>query len=134
MITIYDSADMQRVLSGPIDPDLKTILLGRLELLAEFLGEFDLSFLANFIVVEPGDSIEAIERELTISPVINRVDGARFPEKSFVPNSEFCIARKGYFDMTFALSDAGPNLCLLVPDRDDIEPMLLELCRTYATP
>ena len=35
MITIYDSADMARVLSGPIDPDLKTILLERLELLAE---------------------------------------------------------------------------------------------------
>ena len=36
MITIYDSADMQRVLAGPIDPDLKAILLGRLELLADF--------------------------------------------------------------------------------------------------
>ena len=133
MITIYDSAAMAHVLAGPIDADLKTILQDRMELLAEFLGEWDLGDLAHFVIVEPGDNIEAIERELTISPFVNRVDGARFPERGFVPNSEFCIARAGYYDMTFALSDAGPNLCLLVPDRDDIEPRLLELCRTYAT-
>ena len=31
MITIYDSADMQRVLSGPFDPDLKMLLVKRLD-------------------------------------------------------------------------------------------------------
>ena len=133
MITIYDSADMQRVLSGPIDPDLKAILLGRLELLADF-SEWDLADLAHFIVVEPGDSNEAIEKELGLSPFVNLVDGARYPYAAFVPSFEFCIARKGYFDLTFCRSDAGLANCLLVPDRDDIEPTLLELCRLYATP
>ena len=133
MITIYDSAAMQRVLSGSIDPDLKAILLDRLELLAEYLTEWDLSDLANFIIVEPGDSIEIIERELTLSPFVNLVDGVRYPDPAFEPSWEFCIARKGYFDVTFALSDSGQGLCLLVPDRDDVEPQLLKLCRTYAT-
>ena len=133
MITIYDSADMQRVLAGPIDPDLKAILLGRLELLADF-SEWDLADLAHFIIVEPGDSIDAIERELTFSPTVC-FDGHRFPDERFTSGMwEFCIARKGYFDLTFALSDAGPSNCLLVPDRDDIEPTLLELCRLYSTP
>ena len=36
MITIYDSADLAHILSGPIDHNLKAILLERLELLAEF--------------------------------------------------------------------------------------------------
>ena len=133
MITIYDSADMARVLSGPIDPDLKAILLGRLELLADF-SDWDLADLAHFLVCQPGDSIEAIENELGISPFINLVDGARYPDAAFVPSWEFCIARKGYFDFTFALSDAGPSNCLLVLDRDDVEPTLSELCRLYATP
>jgi len=133
MITIYDSAAMQRVLSGSIDPDLKAILLDRLELLAEYLTEWDLSDLANFIIVEPGDSIEIIERELTLSPFVNLVDGVRYPDPAFEPSWEFCIARKGYFDVTFALSDSGQGLCLLLPDRDDVEPQLLKLCRTYAT-
>ena len=133
MITIYDSADMQRVLSGPIDPDLKTILLGRLELLADF-SEWNLSDLAHFLIVGPGDSIDSIVSEFGISPFINLVDGARYPDALFVPSFEFCIARKGYFDLTFCRSDAGLANCLLVPDRDDIEPTLLELCRLYATP
>ena len=133
MITIYDSADMQRILSGPIDPDLKAILLGRLELLAEF-SEWDLADLAHFIIVEPGDHIDAIERELTFSPMVC-FDGHRFPDERFTSGMwEFCIARKGYFDLTFALSDAGLANCLLVPDRDDIEPTLLVLCRLYSTP
>ena len=133
MITIYDSADMARVLSGPIDPDLKAILLGRLELLADF-SDWDLADLAHFNIVESGDNIDAIERELTFSPMIC-FDGHRFPDDRFSSGMwEFCITRKGYFDLTFALSDAGPSNCLLVPDRDDIEPALLELCRIYSAP
>ena len=133
MITIYDSADMARVLSGPIDPNLKTILLDRLELLAEF-SEWDLADLAHFFILQPGDDIEAIERELGINPLVNILDDARYPDPAFEPSFEFCIARKSYFDLTFALSDSGLGLVLLVPDQDGIEPALLELCRTYATP
>ena len=133
MITIYDSADMSRILLGPIDPDLKNILLERLELLAEF-SDWDLADLAHFIIVEPGDSIKAIERELGVNPLANIVDDACFPDPAFEPAFEFCIARKGYFDLTFALSDSGLGLVLLVPNQDGIEPALLELCREYATP
>lgn len=132
MLTIYDSADMQRILSGPIDPDLKTILLGRLALLFPEFADWDLADLAHFIVVEPGDSIDAIESELGISPFVNLVYDARFPDPKFEPSWEFCIARKGYFDLTFALCDSGLGLCLLVPDRPDIEPSLRALCRAYA--
>lgn len=131
MITIYDSADMVRVLSGPIDPDLKAILLGRLELLYPEFSEWDLADLAHFIIVED-DSIDAIESELGISPFVNLVDGVRFPNPGFEPSWEFCIARKGYFDLTFALCDSGLGLCLLVPDCSGVDPTLLELCRTYA--
>ena len=133
MITIYDSADMARVLSGPIDPDLKTILLDRLELLAEF-SAWDLADLAHFIIVEPGDCLESIERELGVIPLVNIVDNAHYPQPSFEPSFEFCIARIGYFDLTFALCDSGLAIVLLVPDQDGIEPALLELCRAYATP
>ena len=134
MNTIYNSADMHRALTGPVDPALKAILLDRLALLAEYLVDYCLSSLATFVIVEPGDSIQAIERELTFSPMVD-FDGYRYPDERFTSGMwEFCIARKGYFDLTFALCDSGLANCLLVPDRDDIEPTLLELCRLYATP
>ena len=133
MQTVYDTSDLERILSDPIDPDLKAILLDRLELLADF-SEWDLADLAHFIIVEPGDSIKEIERELGINPLANIVDDACFPNPAFEPSFEFCIERKGYFDLTFALSDSGLGLVLLVPNQDGIEPTLLELCRAYAKP
>lgn len=133
MITIYDSADMARVLSGPIGFDLKAILLDRLALLYPEFSDWDLADLAHFIVVELGDTIAAIESELGISPFVNLVDGIRFPDPAFEPSWEFCIARKGYYDLTFALSDSGPGLCLLVPNRDGVAPELLALIKAYVT-
>ena len=130
MITIYDSDDMARVLSKPIDQNLKAILLERLELLAEF-SDWDLADLAHFIIVEPGDCIEAIEKELGISPFVNLVDDVRYPNPAFEPSWETCVYR--HYSLTFALSDSGLGLCLLVPDRDDIAPLLLELCRVFGT-
>lgn len=134
MQTIYDSAEMAHLLSGPIDPALNSILQERLALLYPEFSDWDLSDLAHFIVVEPGDSIEAIEQELTFSPLVC-FEGYRYPDQRFTTGLwEFCIDRNGYFDLTFCRSDAGLANCLLVPDRDDIEPTLLELCRLYATP
>ena len=132
MITIYDSADMQRVLSGPIDHNLKAILLERLELLAKF-SEWDLADLAHFVIVEPGDCLNAIEKELGVSPFVNLVDDVRFPHPAFEPSWETCLYRHGHYSLTFALSDSGLGLCLLVRDCDGIEPQLLELCRAFGT-
>ena len=133
MITIYDSADMARVLSCPIDSDLKTILLDRLARLYPEFSDWDLADLAHFVIVELGDTIAAIECELGISPFVNRVDGMRYPDPAFEPSWEFCIARKGYYDLTFVLSDSGSGLCLLVPDRDGVAPELLALIKAYVT-
>ena len=132
MITIYDSDDMARVFSKPIDQNIKAILLERLELLAEF-SDWDLADLAHFIIVEPGDCIEAIEKELGISPFVNLVDDVRYPNPAFEPSWETCVYRHRHYSLTFALSDSGLGLCLLVPDRDDIEPQLMELCRVFGT-
>ena len=134
MITIYDSATMARVLSGPIDPDLKAILLERLALLYPEFSDWNLSELASFIIVEPGDCIEAIEHELGMSPTVNLVDGKRFPDPAFEPSWEFCIARKGYYDLTFVLSDSGLGIVLLVPDVDGVAPELLELIKANISP
>lgn len=134
MLTIYDSADMARVLSSPIRADLRTILQERLGLLTEFLGEWDLGDLAHFIAVEPGDSIDAIVSHLGISPFHDPLGQFRYPDPAFEPAWEFCIARRGYFDLTFAPCDSGLGLCLLVQDCPGVDPTLLELCRAYATP
>lgn len=131
MLSIRDGATMKVALCSPLDPDLKIILLNRLDLLSEF-SNYDLGELAHFVIVEPGDGISAIEGELGFSPFVNFVDGAKYPEPTFTPSWECLIARGTWYDFVFALSDSGFGINLLVPNRDDVEPTLLKLCRAYS--
>lgn len=66
MHTITSSAAMATFLAQPLDPTLRRILTDRVEQLAEYDG-YDLGELANFLIVQPGDTHEAIEAALRFS-------------------------------------------------------------------
>ena len=130
MISIRDSQSMEFALSCPLDPQLRMLLLKRLDMLSEF-SNFDLSELAHFVIVEPGDTIDAIEKELGFSPFVNFVDGARYPDPDFTPSWEWLIDHGNWFEVVFALSDSGFGINLLVPNRSDVDAMLLALLKAY---
>ena len=130
MITIRDSQTMEFALSCPLDPFLKQLLLKRLDMLSEF-SDFDLSELAHFVIVEPGDTLATIEAELGFSPFVNFVDGARYPDPAFTPSWEWLIDHGPWLELVFALSDSGFGINLLVPNRPDVDPMLLALLKAY---
>ena len=132
MISIRDSQTMDFALSCPLDPQLRMLLLKRLDMLSEF-SNFDLSELVHFVIVEPGDSIAAIEAELGFSPFVNFVDGARYPDPAFTFSCEWLIAHGPWFETMFTRSDAGVGIVLLVPNRPDVEPTLLKLFNDFAT-
>ena len=132
MIAIRDSQTMEFALSCPLDPFLKQLLLKRLDMLAEF-SDFDLSELAHFVVVEPGDTIATVEAELGFSPFVNFVDGARYPDAAFESSWEWLVAHGSWYELCYALSDSGFGIILLVPNRPDVEPALLELFDAFAT-
>ena len=132
MISIRDSQTMEFALSCPLDPFLEQLLLKRLDMLSKF-SDFDLSQLAHWIVIEPGDTIAAIETELGFSPWVNFVDGARFPNPAFTPSYEWLIAHGTWYELCYALNDSGFGIILLVPNQPDVEPTLLELFNTFAT-
>lgn len=128
MISIRDSQTMEFALSCPLDPFLKQLLLKRLDMLCEF-SDFNLSELAHFVIVEPGDTLATIEAELGFSPFVNFVDGARYPDPDFTPNWEWLIDHGQWFELVFALSDSGFGINLLVPNRPDVDAMLLALLK-----
>ena len=130
MISIRDSQTMEFALSCPLDPFLKQLLLKRLDMLSEF-SDFDLSELAHFVIVEPGDTLATIEAELGFSPFVNFVDGARYPDPAFTPSWEWLIDHGLWFELAFALSDSGFGINLLVPNRPDVDAMLLTLLKAY---
>lgn len=133
MINIYDSEGMSELLDSSIDPALKDILLNRLDLLRQYLEVYDFGDLLTVHIVEPKDSVADIELALAIPVMENLVDGIRYPDPAFEPSWEFCIMRAGYYEVTYALSDSGQGLVLVVPDRDGVVPELREMLRAYAT-
>ena len=132
MISIRDSQSMEFALSCPLDPQLRMLLLKRLDMLSEF-SDFDLSELAQWTIVEPGDSLAAIEAELGFSPFVNFVDEARYPDLAYQPSWEWLIQHGAWYEMCYALSDSGFGINLLVPNRPEVEPSLFALLSTYVS-
>lgn len=113
MLTITNSAEMARVLSTMTDTTLKRILTDRVEQLSEYDG-YDLGELAHFLIVQPGDTLDAIEAALGFSPITNLC--------------EVVTNHGGWFEAVFILSDDGFGWVLLVPDDPAAPPDIWELC------
>jgi hypothetical protein len=111
MLTITNSADMATALSTLTDATLKRILTDRVEQLAEYDG-CDLGELAHFLIVQPGDNLDAIEAALGFSPL--------------TALAEVITDYGGWFEAVFILSDDGFGWVLLVPDDLDIPHELVE--------
>jgi hypothetical protein len=120
MLNITNSAGLARALDSPLDGAIKRLLIERRDQLAEYV-EKDIAELAHWIVVDPGDSAEAID---TV---------AGFPIIAD-PSFEWVMNHGGLFELPTILSDDGFGVVLFVPDIDGIAPTLLTLCRERAEP
>lgn len=121
MYTIKTSAEMAAFLAQPIDPKLHRILLHKVEQLAEYDG-YDLGELAHFLIVHPGDTVEAIEAALGFSPTMQ--------------GAEAFTDHGGWVEAVFVLSDDGFGWVLLVPNTPAIPSELPQLlhCSEHRPP
>lgn len=129
MLTITDGGSLSRALSLPIDQQLKQLLIERRDQLAEFE---DLSEIARFIIVQPGDSMAALEKELGFSVFRNPVDGQLFGDPEFSPGWEWIADHGHCFEMVFVYTDDGYGHVVIAPKGPGIDPKLLRLCQAYA--
>ena len=129
MLTITDWGSFARALSLPIDPHLKQLLTLRRDQLAEF---DDLTEIARFIIVQPGDSLDALEKELGFSVFRNPVDGRLFGDPEFDPGWEWIADHGHCFEMVFIYCDSGFGHVVIIPKEQGLAPELLRLCQAYA--
>lgn len=120
---------MDDALSSSLDPLLERLLRLRVEQLTGYEG-FALDDLAVFIIVQPGDSLAAVEAELRISLTVN-MDGCRWPDPDFCPNWEWCEDHGALFELTFILDDSGYGHVLFVPKQAGVDPALSALCAAF---
>ena len=93
---------------------------------------FDASELGYFLVVEAGDSIEAIQTQVGFNILHNRLTGVPFTATGFTPSFEFIEEFSACFDMVFVLDDTGIGIEIFVPKEEGIDPDLIAMCRMYA--
>lgn len=93
---------------------------------------FDADSLGYFLVIEVGDTIEAIHAQVGWNILQNRFTGIRFDATGFTPSFEFVEEFASCFDMVFVLSDDGYGVEIIVPTEAGIDTDLLAMCRMYA--
>lgn len=106
MLIITDPSDVD-------DPHLERILHQRFEQFAEY--GCPISELACFYVVRPDDDVTEL------------FDGSKDPPFEWVED------HGGWFEAPIIIDDSGFGQVYFIPERDDIDPRLLMLCRRDAT-
>ena len=114
------------------DPTLRRLLSLRIAGLQPY--GCDLAELVTFLVIEPGDTLTDVEGALGFSPLVNLVDGARFPDPEFMPSWEWVEAHPGWFEAVFVLTDDGFGWVLFIADDPGVPGGLLAIARANATP
>ena len=87
---------------------------------------------AYFLIVESGDSVEALSAQMGFPVLCNRYTGIRYDQAGFTPSFEFVEEFPGCFDVVFVLSDDGFGVELFIPKAEGIDPDLLAMCQTYS--
>ncbi len=93
---------------------------------------FDTDELGYFLVVESGDTIEAIHAQVGFNILQNRFTGIRFDATGFTPSFEFIEEFPACYDMVFVLDDSGFGIEFFVPKEEGIDTDLLAMCRMFA--
>lgn len=94
--------------------------------------EYDLH--GYMIVVEPGDTVEALEKESNCPILHNRNGDVRFGDPAYAPSFEFVAEHVGCYEMVFVLDDSGFGVDFFIPKTGVIDAELLALCARYAEP
>jgi hypothetical protein len=130
MLSIRNSADMDRALVSLLDPALRRLLTLRSDQLTE--DGLDLDEIVHIIVVRPSDTLAEVEAEAGVAIATNLVDGSRLGDPEFEPLFEYVTRKDGWLEAVKILSDDGFGLVLFVPDTIDIDPAISLLLRRHA--
>ena len=113
------------------DPDIRNLVAQRFaELWPD--EDYDPNLHGYMIVVEPGDTVDAIEAECKCR--IWRTHSGDVRVGVYETSFEFVEEHTTCYEMAFVLSDDGYGIELFIPKVAGVDSTLLALCAQYATP
>lgn len=125
MLTITDGGSLSRALRMPIDLRLKWLLIERFEQLGGAIAD-----IATFIVVQGGDSLEALEQELGFN-LFEDADGLTFPHPAFSGRWDWLVSHGHTFEMAIEGTCAVTHV-VLIQNSPMQNRLLRALCLTFA--
>jgi hypothetical protein len=114
------------------DPELRQLIEKTMRDLSPD-GPYDAAELGFFLIVEPGDSLEAINKQLGWDIMTNVWTRKRFGEADFTPSFELVEEHPAYYELVYVIGQDGFGIEVFIPKTVDI-PVLLALCKKYAVP
>ena len=111
-------------------PQIRELVQQRItDLAGENIGAWEFGY---FLIVEPGDSIEAIQAQVGFDILCNRFTGIRYDQPGFTPSFELIEEFPFCYDIVFVLSDDGYGVEVFIEKIAGIDPDLIAMCQRYA--
>ncbi len=95
---------------------------------------YDYDIHGYMIVVESGDTVDAIEKESSCAILRDLFNDSSFGDPDFSPSFEALEEHAGCYEMVFIITDEGFGIAIFIPKAAGIDADLLAMCSLYATP
>ena len=118
-------------LAGIADEALARVIRQRVTELAAY-DDYRFDELAEFWLVEPGDTIEVLEATTQLPIAHGWCSDARYPDADFAPAWDVLEAHPTGFEMVFVTSDSGYGAVFWIP-KEGTDQVLLAMSAQYAS-
>jgi hypothetical protein len=85
---------------------------------------------ANFILVEPNDTIDVLEAASSCPIITSWFSDAVYPHEDFAPSFEFIEEHHDFYEMVFVLTD--DNTTVFIIPKEKVDPLLLTMCQEFS--
>lgn len=128
MQIVRDPADVSSI--G--DPELRHLIEKTIRDISPD-GPYDPAELGYFLIVEPGDSLDTISKQIGFDILCNRWTGIRYDQPGYTQSFECLNEFDSWYEVAFIISDDGFGVDVFVTKSIDV-PELIAMCKRYATP
>ena len=120
MLIIHNRSQLPLI----INPDIHKLITLRLAQLGSTLP-------SPMIIIEAGDSLSDIEKEIGFPILTNLFDDISYPDPDFVPSCEVLEDHGDFYEILFILGDGEEAIEIFIP-KTGVDPELLSMCADFA--
>ena len=106
------------------DPDI-------LKLVTLRLAQLESNIPSPMIIVQTGDSLSSIEKEIGFPILTNLFDDISYPDPDFVPSCEALEDHGGCYEMLFIFCDGEEAVEIFIP-KNGVDASLLSMCADFS--